>query len=258
MAGVDAMYPEVPKLRAAAIMFITCVSFWVAPSIAASNQVSRFGVGGTAVLCPPISDLDPLLIPYNPVSTDLVVGSGRTPGFAFLFDKKIVQGNINPRVFKVFPSLDAIRSVNSLSGVVGFLSVADSLRLGPAMRARDLSDEWYKTDRCAHSISVPMGRSNLVEVKCSAVDNFSNVLNVTPDGARPMPTPNSIVIASCNEDHIPVGPFAGATLHPCRRVVIHQGFMLDYQIQRDNVPLYSDIDSFLFGKIEEWRRNCSR
>jgi len=89
MAGRAAICPGVPKLRAAAIMFTSCVSFWVAHSIAASNQVSRFGVGGAAVLCPPISDLDPLLIPYNPVSTDLVVGSGRTPGFAFLFDKKM-------------------------------------------------------------------------------------------------------------------------------------------------------------------------
>src|SRR5665811_1797178 len=44
-----------------------------------------FGVDGKSVLCIPKSDLDPVLLPFADESIDLHVGSGHTPGFAFLF-----------------------------------------------------------------------------------------------------------------------------------------------------------------------------
>lgn len=176
------------------------------------------------------------MIPYNDESTDLAVGSGHTPGFAFLFEAKTVQSNIPSGTFNVIPKLDPITYVNTLGGSIGFLSKPDSLRLGSAMRARDLSDEWYQTGRCTHETVVPMGQSGLFEVKCSSGDNYSNILNVAPNHDHPMPDPNFMMIASCNYDNIPSGPFEGTTLRSCRRVVIRSGFILDYQMQKENVP----------------------
>lgn len=248
---------KVANVRNMALLLVGCLSLSIRPIAAALNDLHWFGVGGAAILCPPSSDLDPALIPYDEESTDLAVGSGHTPGFAFLFDAKTVQNNISSGTFKVFPKLDSIRHVNSLGGSTGFLSKPDSLRLGSAMRARDLLDEWYQAGRCTHRTVTPKGQSNVFEVKCSAGDNYSNILNVAPDRNHPMPDPNSIVVATCNYENIPVGPFEGTTLHSCRRVAIRSSFLLDYQIQKENVPLYQQIDAFLDAKIGAWRRNCS-
>lgn len=246
------------SVRKVVLLFVGCLSLSIRPTIAASDDLHRFGVGGTAILCPPSSDLDPSLIPYNDESTDLAVGSGHTPGFGFLFEAKVVQNDISSGTFKVFPKLDPIRHVNTLGGSIGFLSRPDSLRLGSAMRARDLSDEWHQTGRCTHATVTSIGYGSVFEVKCSAGDNYSNVINVAPDKNIAMPDANSIMIASCNDENIPAGPFKGTTLHSCRRVVTRSGFLLDYQIQKENLPLYQQIDAFLDGKIGAWKLNCSQ
>jgi hypothetical protein len=224
----------------------------------ATDRTTRheFGVNGKAILCVPSSDMDPALIPYNDESTDLSVGSGHTPGFGFLFGADQVQRHLDAGTFRVFPELDGLPHINALGGSVGFLSVPDARRLGPAMRARDLSDEWSANGRCAGTVVTPLKR-DVVEVKCSAADNYSNILNQVPDRRKLLPEPNSVVVATCLSEAISAGKFVGHTLHSCRRVVVLDGFIVDYQIQKDNIPLYQQIDHFLRSKLVEWKRNCS-
>ncbi|MBI5438497.1 MAG: hypothetical protein HY936_06065 [Nitrosomonadales bacterium] len=217
----------------------------------------EFGVNGKAILCVPSSDLDPDLVQANDESTDLAVGSGHTPGFGFLFGADQIQRHLDTGTFQVPPELTGLRHINMLEGDVGFLSVPDSRRLGPAGRARDLSEEWLANDRCSGVVVTRLKQSNLFEVKCAAADNYSNVLNRTPDRRKPLPEPNSVVVATCLTETISAGKFKGRTLHSCRRVVVLDGFILDYQIQKDNLPLYQKIDRFLRSKIVEWKRNCS-
>lgn len=226
----------------------------------ATDQTTKhheFGVNGKAILCVPSLDMDPDLIPYNDESTDLAVGSGHVPGFAFLFGADQVQSHLDTGTFKVFPALDGLPHVNALEGDIGFLSVPDARRLGSAMRARDLSDEWSANGRCVDVVATPLHQSDLFEVKCAATDNYSNVLNRAPDRRKPLPEPNSVVVATCLSETISAGKFVGYTLHSCRRVTVLDGFILDYQIQKDNVPLYPQIDRFLLSKLIEWKKNCS-
>jgi hypothetical protein len=96
------------------------------------------------------------------------------------------------------------------------------------MRARDLLEEWNQTDRCRQRTVTSIGQSGLFEVKCDSHDNYSNVLNVMPSRNASMPEPNSIVVASCNDDYIPVGPFAGTTLYTCAR---NRLFYFHFRIQ---------------------------
>jgi len=240
------------------LLFFCCIGLPIGRPVVASSKLHRFGVGGTAILCPATSDLDDLDIPYDDESTDLPVGSGHMPGFAFLFEAKTVQATLESGVFEVFPKLSSIRYVNTLNGTIGFISRVDSLRIGSAMRARDLSDEWYQTGLCTHRTALSIVQGKVFEVKCSVGDDYSNILSIAPDRDRPMPKPNSIVIASCNDKYIAFGPFAGTTLHSCRRVFIRSGFIVDYQLQKENLPLYLQIDAFLDAKIGEWRRNCTK
>jgi hypothetical protein len=100
-------------------------------------------------------------------------------------------------------------------------------------------------------------QSDLFEVKCAAADNYSNVLNRTPDRRKPLPDQNSVVVATCLTETISAGKFKGHTLHSCRRVMVLDDFLLDYQIQKDNLPLYSQIDRFLRSKLVKWKKNCS-
>ena len=217
----------------------------------------EFGVNGKAVLCVPSSDMDADLVQYNDESTDLAVGSGHTPGFGFLFEADQIQRHLDRGTFRVLPELDGLPHVNALEGDVGFLSVPDSHRLGSAMRARDLSDEWLANERCAGAVVTPLKPSNLFEVKCAVADNYSNVLNRAPDRRKSLPEPNSVVVATCLTETISAGKFKGHTLHFCRRVVVLDGFLLDYQIRKENLPLYQQIDRFLQSKIVEWKKACS-
>lgn len=219
--------------------------------------VHEFGVNGKAILCVPTSDLDSDLLPYNDESTHLSVGSGSMPGFAFSFDANQIQHELDKGTFNLHPELEGLRHVNTLGGQLGFLSVPDATRLGAAMRARDLLDEWFANGRCLGTVVVPLNQSNLFEVKCNAADNYSNILNRTPDRQKPLPLPNSVVVASCLNETISSGKFKGQKHHPCRRVLVFDGFIFDYQIQKDNLPLYPEIDRFLRSKLIGWKQNCS-
>lgn len=242
-----------------AVVKILCGFFGLSLSACASDAVSyhKFGLNGEAMLCVPSSDLNPALIEYNDESTDLSVGIGHTPGFGFLFNADQVQRHLESGAFKESSELNGLPQVNTLGGSVGFLNASDSLRLGSAMRARNLSDEWYANGRCVGVVVTSLKNSNLFEVKCNAEDNYSNVLNRMPDRDLPLSDPNSVVVATCVDEKISAGSFAGHTLHSCRRVTIIDGYILDYQIQMDNLPIYQQIDKFLKSKLTEWNRNCS-
>lgn len=239
------------------IFLVGCAGLSSAGSATDKSAYHEFGVNGKAVLCVPSSDMDPVLISYNDESTDLAVGSGHTPGFGFLFDAHEVQRHLRIGMFRVRPELDGLPHANTLGGSVGFLSLPDSRRLGPAGRARDLEDEWSASGRCPNTVVTPFKQSDILEVKCKATDNYSNVLNRAPDRSKPLPEPNSVVVATCLSETISAGKFKGRTLHSCRRVVILDGFIADYQIQKENLPLYRQIDEFLRNKIVEWKGNCS-
>jgi hypothetical protein len=125
------------------------------------------------------------------------------------------------------------------------------------MRARDLSDEWFANGHCAGAVVSRIQQYDLFEMKCTAKDNYSNVVNREPDPEKALPDPNTVVVATCLYEMISAGKYAGNALRNCRRVVILEGFIVDYQIQKDNVPLYRQIDQFLRRKIVEWKGNCS-
>jgi hypothetical protein len=242
--------------RTAALVLVACVGMPLGGSAAGSGAGHEFGVNGKAVLCPLESDMDPALIPYSDESTDLAVGSGHTPGFGFLFGADEVQKQVGNGRFHVRPELDDLPHVNTLGGSVGFLSAPDYRRLGSAMRARDLSDEWLENGHCPRVVVTPL-QGNLFEVKCAVEDKYANILNRAPERRAPMPDPNSVVVATCLYETISVGKFAGQELRSCRRVVKLDGFLVDYQIQENNLPLYLQIDAFLRNKIAEWKVRCS-
>lgn len=252
----NCMYQTKRRLGRSAI-FAVLVGLLLAAQAANWTGYHQFGVNGLPVLCVPSSDLDPDLIADNDESTDLAVGSGHIPGFAFFFGADQIQHHLDTGTFRVRPELDGLRHVNTLGGSVGFLSVPDSRRLGSAGRARDLPDEWSASGRCLDVITTPLTQSDLFEVKCAVADNYSNILNRTPDRQKPLPDPKSLVVATCLTETISEGKFKGQTLHSCRRITILDGFIFDYQIQKDNLPLYPQIDRFLRSKLVEWKKNCS-
>ena len=239
-----------------AIIASSCLCLPMAGSAQQAADQHRFGVNNQAILCPPSSEMDPELIPYNEESTDLVVGPGRTPGFGFLFNTKVLDSHLGIGMFRTLPGFEDHPYVNKLSGSVGFLSVADSKRFGPAMRARDLSDEWTEDGRCGGRVVSRIGRSELFEVKCSAADDYANVLNRRPQKGETIPDPNSVVVATCTFETISVGKFAGQSLRSCTRVVILEKFIVNYRIQEKNLPLYRQIDDFLRGRIVGWKNRC--
>ena len=106
-------------------------------------------------------------------------------------------------------------------------------------------------------VATPLKQSTLFEVKCAAKVTIQNVLNRVPDRNKPLPEPNSVVVATRLSETISAGKFVGHTLNSCRRVVVLEGFIQDYQIQKDSLPLYQQIDRFLRSKIVEWERDCS-
>jgi hypothetical protein len=221
-----------------------------------SVRLREFGTNGTAVLCVPTSDMDPALLLYNDESTDLAVGSGHTPGFGFLFDATEIQNHLEEGTFLVRTELNGLPYVNDFGGSIHFVSQPDSHRLGSAMRARDLEDEWGARGRCTKVSVEPLEKSGLLEVKCSASDNYSNIVDRKLDQSVDMPEPNTFVVATCIHEKMSAGKFTGLSLDSCRRVFIAGGFLIDYQIQKPNLRLYKQIDAFLVSKLSQWQKNC--
>jgi hypothetical protein len=213
-----------------------------------------FGIGGKPVLCVPESDMDPAVLRFADESTDLHVGSGHTPGFSFLFSSRFMRSVIDG--YSSVPGFDALPYVNNLSGTVHFLGQDDRARLGPSMRARNISDEWYSRDKCPQPIVKPL-EVRLYEVRCNAGANYSTIWNRAPDPTMMMPNPNEFIIATCNYKNILFGPDRGMSLRDCNRVVIINGFLVDYRLQEENVKFVSEIDALIRNKLSEWERNCS-
>jgi hypothetical protein len=241
---------------AAVLLSVWVLGLAVSASADEGGRLHEFGTNGTAVLCVPTSDMDSTLLPYNDESTDLAVGSGHTPGFGFLFDAAEIQSHLEEGIFRVRPELNGLPHVNTLGGSVGFLSLPDSHRLGPAGRARDLADEWTARGRCAETSVEPFEKSDLFEMKCLASDNYSNLVDRKPDKTVDMPKPNTFVVATCIHEKISAGKFTGLSLEWCRREFVAGGFLFDYQIQKPNLRLYKQIDAFLVSKLSQWQKGC--
>ena len=214
----------------------------------------KFGVNDRAVLCVPESDMDPVLLNQNDESTDLHVGSGRTPGFGFLFGQEKMEADFQN--FHIVPKFEGHPYVNALSGSIGFVGPDDQNRLGPSMRARNIADAWYSKGECSRAVIRPLAGTNLFKVKCSAEDKYASIWDRPPDSRKQMPNPNEFVVATCDYADIQIGPYAGNTLRNCSRIMIVDGFILDYEIQEQNLGLVEQIDLMLKRKIVEWERNC--
>jgi len=223
--------------------------------ILAGGYQHVFGINGKPVLCVPDSDMDPLLVRYADESTNLNPGSGHTPGFSFLFSSKFMRSIISG--YSIVPGFEEHPYVNNLSGTVGFLGQDDRARFGPAMRARDIKDEWYARDKCPEPSITPIVDTGLFEVKCSAEANYSAIWSRAPDPTIVMPNPNEFIVATCNYRNIPLGPYRGKSFNSCTRTVIINRFFIDYRLQEENVALFSRIDAMIRDKLSEWERNCS-
>lgn len=214
-----------------------------------------FGINGNPVLCVPDSDMDPALVRYADESTDLHPGPGRIPSFSFLFSSRFMQSIISG--YSIVPGFREHAYVNTLSGTVGFLGWDDRLRFGPAMRARNLEEEWYARDECPEPTVTPIPDTGLYEVRCRAGANYSAIWNRAPDPKVSMPKPNEFIVATCQYEHISFGPYADHNLSTCARIVIIEGFRVDYRFQQKNVEFVPQIDSLIRSKLFEWERNCS-
>jgi hypothetical protein len=236
-----------PKLMSAIVTLTTLVLF--------GDQQHIFGINGKPVLCVPESDMDPLVLSYADESTHLVVGSGHTPGFSFVFRpelmRSIIAGYVIVRGFEDHPY------VNALSGTVGFLGQDERERFGSAMRARTIEDEWYARDKCPRPIVRSLVGTSLYEVKCSSQADYGAIWNRTPSPTTTMPNPNEFIIATCKYEDIQFGPYKGRSLKNCQRVFIVDQFLIDYRFQEENIAAVPQIDSMMREKLSLWKRNCS-
>lgn len=214
-----------------------------------------FGIDGRSILCVPESDMDPLLLRYADESTHLQIGSGHTPGFSFLFRPELMKSLIPE--YAVIPGFEGHPYVNALSGTIGFLGPDDEMRLGSAMRARNIDDEWYARNACRRPVVRSLPRTAMYEVKCDANADYSTIWNRMPEPQLAMPNPNEFVVATCHYESIRLGPYKGRELKNCARIVKFQQFLMDYRFQEENLRAVPKIDSFLRAKLTQWERNCS-
>ncbi len=214
-----------------------------------------FGTDGRRILCVPQSDMDPALLRYADESTHLIIGSGHTPGFSFWFPPDLTQSHIDN--YSVIPGFTGYPYVNALSGTVGFLGKDDEARLGSAMRARNIDDEWYARSACPHPFVKPLASASMYEIKCSANADYGAIWDRLPDHRIAMPNPNDFVVATCRYETIQLGPYKGRALKNCARIVKIDHFLIDYRFQEENAPLVSRLDLFIRARLSRWRENCS-
>jgi hypothetical protein len=223
------------------------------PVALAKSTLHEFGRDGHAELCVPESDLAPLLLPYDSESRDLVVGSGHTPGFGARFEAQWVKQTIGD--FGIKPDSEAPQRFNDLYVSVSFLGLDDKNRLGSAMRARDIDDIWYAKGRCTLPAVAKVAGTGFFKVQCSSNDNYASIWNRAPTPTS-LPNPNELVVATCNFDTPAVGPYSGKSFRTCSRVTKLDGFLVDFHIQEENLPLIQQVDEMVRKKIGEWRANC--
>lgn len=213
-----------------------------------------FGVNGKLILCVPESDMDRALLRYADESTDLHVGSGHTPGFAFLFTSELMRSIVGG--YHLLPGFGGHPYVNELSGSIGFLGQDDRRRFGPSMRARDTEDAWYARGKCPQPTVTPID-AELYEIRCNVGASYGAIWNRRPDPRMVMPNANEFIVATCEYRTLPFGPYEGKTLRTCTRVVVIDGLLVNYRLQQENVRFFPAIDSMIQNKILEWKRNCS-
>ena len=159
--------------------------------------------------------------------------------------------------FSIRPEFATHPYVNKLHGIIGFLGGDDRKRFGASDKARDIPEIWYLTGRCANAEVIPVLDKKLYRVKCQSTDTHSSMWTRPPDSNSAMPKPDDFVVATCRREHINVGPYAGSDLRNCSRVIIIDSYLVDYQIQEDNVGLIWQIDAMLIHKLDAWKKNCS-
>lgn len=223
--------------------------------ISAVSGQHVFGIDGKPILCVPESDLDPLLLRYADESIHLRIGSGHTPGFSFLFRPELMKSLVAEYV--VIPGLEGHLYANALSGTIGFIGPDDGARLGSAMRARTVEDEWYGRNACPQPIVRDIPRTAMYEVKCAANADYSSIWNQKPNPRLRMPNPNEFVVATCQYENIRLGPYKGRQLKNCARVVKIHRFLVDYRFQEENIIIITKIDSLIRAKLSQWEKNCS-
>ena len=216
-----------------------------------------FGIGGKPILCVPESDLNPDLMGFNDESTHLEPGNGHTPGFAAFFSLAEMRRRFGTR-YSSDPVFGNSPALTGLEVTVTLLSDADAHRLGPAMRARDIDDIWHGTGACPNATTQPLAGSHLYVARCSPNSSYSSLWNRNRNSKEEMPNGNTFVVATCDYDTIAFGPYKGHDLRECTRILIFDGFMIDYRFTEQNAVLIEQFDAFLKDKIAQWRNNCSK
>lgn len=218
------------------------------------NDVLQFGVNGKAILCVPRTELHEELIRFMDVSIDLKVGSGHAPGFLFFFKPRYMEQTFdNYYINSVSPYANV---TDAFRGSVGFTAPEDRIRWGPAMRARNISEIWYRQKPCSEpSVEAVIG-SEFYRVKCNSGDRSSSLWARTPGTNEKMPDPDSFVAATCQYDYMQYGPFKDYTLKNCMRTIILDEFVINYDFQEENSRLIKEFDHFIINKIHQWRGLC--
>ena len=235
-------------------MKVKALFFVAASLIAAGSATYDFGVHGAKILCVSRQDMDESLIPYTTVSTYLRTGNGHTPGFAVLFGASDMQKAVP--AYKVNTGFPISNLSNQFWSEIDFISERDRSRYGPGMRGAFYGQLWNRQVPCQVPQVLEIYKRQLYEVRCSRRDKDSLLLNQAPNRSEPMPNPNSIVLASCIDQPVSLGPYKGAVDQSCIRSVVIDGFLVTYHFQEQNAGLIPQFDSFIGGKISEWKQNC--
>lgn len=215
-----------------------------------------FGIDGKPILCIPESDLNPALLTYNDESTHLMPGNGHTPGFSTLFSIAEMRRHFGSEYYSN-PAFGVDPALTGLSATVSFLGNDDKRRYGPAMRARDIRDTWKGRGACPDPEVRSLANTGLFLAKCSAMANYGSLWNRDRNTKIEMPDDNTFVVATCNYETISFGPYKGIERRNCARVIVLDGFMVDYRFIEENAGLIQRFDAFLKDKIAQWEQNCS-
>ncbi len=219
-----------------------------------ANDQHVFGVGGKAILCVPERDMDSRVLSYAEETTNLEIGRGHAPGFAFLFD----PAEMRDRFPNYYVNRDKAHPahIDMLHGSLGFTSLEDRRRWGPAMRARNVEDIWFSRGACPNPLVQRLPETDYYRVKCAANSRDAMIWGQAPQAQTSPPEDNQLVLGTCLYDSVISGPYEGYEFRDCRRVVIIDGFLVDYQFQEQNAGLIPKFDSFLTEKIAQWKENC--
>lgn len=79
-----------------------------------------------------------------------------------------------------------------------------------------------------------------------------------PGDSRPASVLEGLVgfVSDRERQRYPLGVTCAPGHKTCARRTLIDGFLVEYDLQAQNLALGSDLDRFLAGKIAEWRDNC--